>query len=171
MKFGAVPVHEAAGGILAHSLKLGPTALKKGRVLSAADLDLIAGASITTVTVARLEAGDVGENEAATRVAAAVVGPGVMAAPAFTGRVNLHAEARGMFVVDRERVDRLNLVDEAVTLGTLLPFSVVEPRQMVATIKIIPFAAPEAAVRDCARVAINGGPCCVSRPFARGRRG
>ena len=49
--------------------------------------------------------------------------------------------------LDRERVDRLNLVDEAITLGTLPPFTVVEPRQMVATIKIIPFAAPEEAVK------------------------
>ena len=35
MKFGEVPVAEAEGAILAHSLKLGTTALKKGRVLSA----------------------------------------------------------------------------------------------------------------------------------------
>jgi molybdenum cofactor cytidylyltransferase len=158
MKFGAVPVDGAAGGILAHSLKLGATAFKKGRVLSAADLDLIAGAGLTAITIARLEASDVGEDEAATRIAAAAVGPGVSAAPAFTGRVNLHAKARGVFVVDRERVDRLNLVDEAVTLGTLPPSTVVEPRQMIATIKIIPFAASESAVRDCARAAITGGP-------------
>jgi molybdenum cofactor cytidylyltransferase len=168
MKFGEVPVATAEGAILAHSLKLGATALKKGRVLSAADLDLIADAGFATVTVARLEAGDVGEDEAASRVAAAVVGPGVVAAAAFTGRVNLHAEARGVFVVDRERADRLNLVDEAVTLGTLVPFTVVEPRQMVATIKIIPFAATEMALRDCARAAITGGPLLGVAAF-RGR--
>jgi molybdenum cofactor cytidylyltransferase len=171
MKFGAVPVAEAEGGILAHSLKLGSVALKKGRVLSAADLDLIAGEGLAEVTIARLEAGDIGEDEAAARVAAAAVGSGVTAEPPFTGRVNLHAVARGVFVVDRERVDRLNLVDEAVTLGTLPRFTVVEPRQMVATIKIIPFAASEAAVRECARAAIVGGPLlhvAAFRPRAAG---
>jgi molybdenum cofactor cytidylyltransferase len=157
VKFGEVPVAQAAGAILAHSLKLGAAALKKGRVLSAADLELIAGAGLAQVTVARLEPGDVGEDAAAERVAAAAVGPGVAAAAPFTGRVNLHAEARGVLVFDRERIDRLNLVHEAVTLGTLPPFSVVEPRQMVATIKIIPFAAPEDAVKGCVRVAIAGG--------------
>lgn len=165
MRFGEVPVAEAEGAILAHSLRLGTAALKKGRVLSHADVDAIAGAGLATITVARLEAGDVGEDEAAARIAAAAVGPGVSAAPAFTGRVNLHAEARGVFVVDRERLDRLNLVHEAVTLGTLPPFTVVEPRQMVATIKIIPFAAPEAAIRDCARAAITGGPLLRVAPF------
>jgi len=165
VKFGEVPVADAEGAILAHSLKLGTTALKKGRLLSRADVEAIAAGGLSEVTVARLEAGDVGEDEAAARLAAAAIGPGVSAAPAFTGRVNLHAEARGVFAVDRERVDRLNLVHEAVTLGTLPPFTVVEPRQMVATIKIIPFAAPEAAIRDCARVAITGGPLLQVAPF------
>jgi molybdenum cofactor cytidylyltransferase len=158
MRFGEVAVAEAEGAILAHNLKLGPTALRKGRILSAADLEVIASAGLSAITVARLEEGDVGEDKAAERVAAATVGPGIAAAPAFTGRVNLHAEHKGVLVFDRERVDRLNLVHEAVTLGTLPPFTVVAPHQMVATIKIIPFAAPEAAVRDCARAAITGGP-------------
>src|SRR5438046_2512414 len=48
-------------------------------------------------------------------------------------------------------------VDEAVTLGTLEPFAVVEPRQMVATVKIIPFAVPEAAVKTAAAFAADGG--------------
>jgi molybdenum cofactor cytidylyltransferase len=165
MRFGEVPVAEAEGAILAHSLKLGTTALKKGRVLSRADIDVIASSGLAAITVARLDPGDVGENEAAERVAAAAVGSGITAAAPFTGRVNLHAEAHGLLVFDRDRVYRLNLVDEAITLGTLPPFTVVEPRQMVATVKIIPFAAPEAAVHDCARAAITSGPLLRVAPF------
>ena len=51
MKFGEVSVGEAEGAILAHSLKLGATALKKGRVLSRADLDAIAAAGLNRITV------------------------------------------------------------------------------------------------------------------------
>jgi molybdenum cofactor cytidylyltransferase len=158
MKFGEAPVAEAAGAILAHSLKLGTTALKKGRVLSPDDVELIAAAGLSAIVVARLEPGDVGEDDAARRVAAAAVGPGVSVAAPFTGRANLHAEARGLLVFERSRVDQINLVDEAVTLGTLPPFAVVEPRQMVATVKIIPFAAAEDAVKHCVQVAISEGP-------------
>ncbi len=158
MKFGEVPVGEAEGAILAHSLKLGSAALKKGRVLSAADLELIAGAGLSRITVARLELGDVGEDIAAQRVALAAIGPDVSAAPPFTGRVNLHADVKGVLAFDRERIDRLNLVHESITLGTLPPFTVVEPRQMVATIKIIPFAAPEPAVKECVKAAMGEGP-------------
>jgi molybdenum cofactor cytidylyltransferase len=158
VRFGEVPVAEAEGAILAHSLRLGATALKKARVLSQADLEVIAAAGIERVVVARLEPGDVEENLAAGRVAAAVAGPEIEAAAPFTGRANLHAKARGLLVFDRERLDRLNLVDEAVTLGTLPPFAVVEPRMMVATVKIIPFAAPEEAVARCVDLARSGDP-------------
>jgi molybdenum cofactor cytidylyltransferase len=158
MKFGEVPVAEAEGAILAHSLKLGATALKKGRVLARADLDAIAAAGLQYIVAARLEPGDLREDEAAARIAAAAAGPNITVANAFTGRANLFAEARGLLVFDRDRLDRLNLVDEAVTLGTLPPFAVVEPRQMVATVKIIPFAVPEAAVASAAAFAASGEP-------------
>ncbi|HEY8873873.1 MAG TPA: molybdopterin-binding/glycosyltransferase family 2 protein, partial [Stellaceae bacterium] len=107
---------------------------------------------------ARLDPGDIREDAAATRIAAAAAGANIATATAFTGRANLFAEARGLLVVDRDRLDRLNSVDEAVTLGTLPPYAVVEPRQMVATVKIIPFAVPEAAVEAAAEFAARAEP-------------
>ena len=71
MKFGEVPVSEAAGAILAHSLKLGATALKKGRVLSPADLQVIEAAGLSHIVVARLDPGDIREDAAAQRIAVA----------------------------------------------------------------------------------------------------
>ena len=158
MKFGEVPVAEAAGAILAHSLKLDATAFKKGRVLSPDDLAVIEAAGLKRIVVARLDPGDIREDAAAQRVAEAAAGANIAVANAFTGRANLFAEARGLLVFDRDRLDRLNLVDEAMTLGTLPPYAVVEPRQMVATVKIIPFAVPEAAVAKAADFAATDGP-------------
>ncbi len=157
MKFGEVPVAEAAGAILAHSLRLGSAALKKGRVLSPADIALIAASGLDHVVAARLDPGDIREDEAATRIAAAAAGDSIATATAFTGRANLFAAAKGLLVFDRDRLDRLNAVDEAVTLGTLPPFAVVEPRQMVATVKIIPFAVQEAAIEAAIACATEGG--------------
>ncbi|HEX3536812.1 MAG TPA: molybdopterin-binding/glycosyltransferase family 2 protein [Stellaceae bacterium] len=158
MQFGEVPTAEAEGAILAHSLRLGATVLKKGRVLSAADVEAVAAGGMEHITVARLDPGDIREDEAAQRIAEAAAGAEIAVANAFTGRANLFAEKRGLLVFDRDRLDRLNLVDEAVTLGTLPPYAVVEPRQMVATVKIIPFAVPEAAVAHAAAFAAEGQP-------------
>ncbi len=165
MWFGEVSVGEAEGAILVHSLRFGKTALRKGRILSAADLaDLVAG-GIDRITIVRLEPGDIREDPAAARVAAAAAGSGISGASAFTGRANLFADAKGLLVFDRDRLDRFNLVDGSITLGTLPPYAVVEPRQMVATVKIIPFAVPEAAVRHCAEIAAQGEPLLCVAPF------
>jgi molybdenum cofactor cytidylyltransferase len=149
MIFGEIPVGECAGAILAHSLKLPKGMLKKGRVLTADDARGLAEAGYAHVTAARLEPGDVGENDAAAELAQAIAGEGVNAAEAFTGRANLVAERQGLLVFERARVDRLNRVDESVTLATLEPYALVEPKQMVGTLKIIPFAVPRAVVDRC----------------------
>ena len=156
MKFGEIPVAEAAGAILAHSLRAGATALKKGRVLTATDVAALQVAGIEHIVAARLDPGDIREDEAASRVAQAIAGPNITLANAFTGRANLFAAAKGVLVFDRGRLDRVNLVDDAVTVGTLPPFAVVEPRQMVATVKIIPFAVPGAAVEAAVQFAAEG---------------
>ena len=166
MRFGEIPVGEAAGAILAHSLRFGATALRKAGCCAPADVEALIAAGVSHIVAARLDPGDLREDEAADRVAAVVAGANVTASPAFTGRANLFAEARGLLVFDRDRLDRLNLVDEAVTLGTLPPFAIVEPRQMVATVKIIPFAVPEAAVARAAAFAAEGGPLLRVAAFA-----
>ncbi|MBV8779682.1 MAG: molybdopterin-binding/glycosyltransferase family 2 protein [Alphaproteobacteria bacterium] len=165
MQFGEVALADAEGAILVHSLRLGKSALKKGRVLSAGDIAEIAAANIGELTVVRLEPGDIREDAAADRIAAAIAGAGIAVAPAFTGRANLFAEAKGLLVFDRARLDRLNLVDEAVTLGTLPPYAVVEPKQMVATVKIIPFAVPDERIARCADIAREGEPLLRVVPF------
>ena len=129
-------------------------------MLSAADLAVLAEAGVETVTAARFEAGDMDEDRAAAAIAATVAGEGLEVAAPFTGRVNLFAGARGVLTVDGERVNRLNLIDESVTLATLPPYSLVERRQMVATVKIIPFAAPDGVVGQVE------GPLMAVHPLA-----
>jgi len=171
MIFGPTPLAEAAGAILAHALKRPGIAFKKGRRLSAADIAALRGAGVESVIAARLEPDDVPEDEAAAALAQAVLGPGLSMTAAFTGRCNLIAEARGLLLVDRARLDALNLVHEAITLATLPPCELVEPRQMAATIKIIPFAAPKAALAACLALAGEGGPLVSVAPFRPRRVG
>ena len=159
MKFGELPLDQAEGAVLAHSIRTKAVSLKKGRVLSRADLDKLGAAGVVQVTAAKLEPGDLGEDAAAQRIAAALGAENFRAGQAFTGRCNLYATARGVLVLDRRRLDALNLIDEALTVATLPEFAVVEPKQMIATIKVIPYAAPEATVARCEQAARAGtGP-------------
>jgi molybdenum cofactor cytidylyltransferase len=142
MKFGTVPVADAIGCVLAHGVKTAGASFKKGRVLTAGDIAVLHGLGIAAVIAARLEADDVPEDEAARALAVAAAGQGVTAQQAFTGRSNLYSSVHGLVVVDRGRVNVINHMHESLTIATLPPHSVVQPRQMVATVKIIPFATP-----------------------------
>ena len=93
------------------------------------------------------------------------MGEGVSCRPAFTGRCNIYADVAGMAVVDRARVDSINLVDESLTVATLEPYEKVVPRQMVATVKVIPFSAPEHIVAAAAKTARSPRPLIEVVPF------
>ena len=158
MIFGRTPLDDAVGATLVHSVRLPGLAMKKGRVLSADDVAALREAGIGAVVAVRLEDGDVPEDTAATRIAEAACGDNVTRQAAFTGRCNLYADIAGVAVIDRTRVDALNLLDEAVTIATVEPFDIVEAGQMLATVKIIPFAAPAPAVEAAETVARDGAP-------------
>jgi molybdenum cofactor cytidylyltransferase len=142
MKFGEIPVSRAEGAILAHSVRHGGGMFKKGRALSPSDIAALAAAGITKVFAARLGPDDVAEDEAAAAIAEIAGGAGIAAQAPFTGRANLHADVHGLALVDVERVRSLNRLHESLTLATVAHHAAIEKRQMVATVKIIPFAVP-----------------------------
>lgn len=171
MKFSAEPIDLAAGGLLAHGVKGDGFSFKKGRVLSGADVALLAAKGFTNLVVARLQPDDVGEDVAAAQLAAALAGSGVKPAPAATGRANLHATARGLLQIDAARVDRANGIDEAITVATLPIASVVRPGQMLATVKLIPFAVPQAVLGQCLEVLRAAAPVLSVAAFQPHRAG
>ncbi|MCC6777011.1 MAG: molybdopterin-binding/glycosyltransferase family 2 protein [Hyphomicrobiales bacterium] len=151
MKFGAVPIAEAEGSVAVHSIRKGTLVLRKGTAIGKAEIAALAAAGIAEIVVARTEPGDVSEDAAAADIAAAVAGKWVRVDRAFTGRANLFAEHAGVLVVDKEAIDRLNRVAEPITFATLPAFKPVVAGEMIATVKIIPFAVAsgerDAAVR------------------------
>ncbi|MDJ0630252.1 MAG: molybdopterin-binding protein [Rhodobacter sp.] len=163
MRFGAVPLAQAEGAVLAHSLDLGGRKLRKGRVLNAEDVAAMAAIGRAEVIVAQLDPGDLDEDAAAALIAGSMV-PDPDAArlrltEASTGRVNVYATVPGVLVLDVDKIEAANRVDPLITIATSMPFARTRGRMMVATVKIIAYgiaaAAAEAAaraVRDAMRV-------------------
>jgi molybdenum cofactor cytidylyltransferase len=143
VKFGAVPVAEAAGAIAAHTVRAGDAVVKKGSTLTPEDVARLTEAGVMSVVAVRLEPEDVGEDAAALRLAQTVAGEGVRVDRPFTGRSNLFAEGPGLLIVDRAAIDRINGVDEAITAATLPAFKPIVEGEMIGTVKIIPYAVPE----------------------------
>lgn len=142
MIFGPRPTLDCSAALLAHAVP----PFKKGHRLTAADCALLSRAGHDSLIVATLAPDDLHEDEAAAAIAKSVTGPGLRADAAFTGRVNLFAEADGLLRVDCAAIDGFNARDERLTLATLADFAPVRAGDMVATVKIIPFAVPDQLV-------------------------
>jgi molybdenum cofactor cytidylyltransferase len=167
--FGPTPLDAAEGALLAHSHRVPGRVLKKGTRLDAPAIAALRAAGILEVIAARLDPGDLLEDEAATRLAGHLLAPNLRQNPAATGRVNLVAERHGLLRVDAAVIERINLIDEAQTVATLPDWSVVAPGDMVATIKVIPFAVA-AEVQARVEVAAQGGAFAL-HPFTPRRVG
>ena len=152
MRFGPTPLRDAEDAILAHGFRVPGRVLKKGQRLSADDVTALGEAGYDSVVTARLDPDDVAENDAARELAEALAGAaggsedgpapgaGLVTGTAFTGRCNLLAAVRGVLTVDEEGVAAVNSVGEELTLATLPAMTVVDPRRLAATVKVIPFA-------------------------------
>lgn len=153
MIFAELPIEDAEGAILAYAVNAGPLALRKGTLLTQGHLAALRAAGVARVLAARFEPGDVGEDDAARQIGNALASPAVEAGTATTGRINLFARHAGVFCVERASVDAINAHDARISLSTLHEHLRVEAGQMVATVKIIPFAVPGPLVADACALA------------------
>lgn len=165
MKFGPVPPREALGATAVHSIRQGTLLLKKGTLIGASEVAALEAAGVSEIVVARLEPGDVSEDTAAAEIAAAAAGESVRVDRAFTGRCNVFAEEAGVLVVDKDSIDRLNRIDEAITLATLPAYKPVVAGEMIATVKIIPFAVGAAQYDAALAVAAQAKPLIRVAPY------
>ncbi|MCA3565361.1 MAG: molybdopterin-binding/glycosyltransferase family 2 protein [Methylocystis sp.] len=162
MRFGPVPIRQAVGGILAHAVKEDGLLIRKGTVIGEDHVRALFAAGVAEVTVALLEGDDLTEDEAARRLASALIDVEVIAEKPFTGRVNLFAAGPGVLLIDAAKIDAVNAIDESVTVATLSHQKRVASGEMVATVKIIPFAAPAALVEQA--IGVGAGAIRVA-PF------
>lgn len=168
MIFGELPLRDAEGAILAHSVRHQGGMFKKGRTLTADDIALLSASGVTNVFAARLSSDDVPEDAAAAAVSKLVGAEGTTTQAPFTGRANLHAACHGLAIVDVDRVRALNRLHESLTLATVQPFAIVEEREMVATVKVIPFSVPRAVLEKA--LAIIGSEPLVRVAAFRDKR-
>lgn len=151
MRFGATPLQDAEGAILAHSLQGAGRKVAKGTVLRPEDLADLAAAGHEVLTVARLDPADMHEDAAAEALAQALVpdpsAQGIRISGAGTGRVNLYAARAGLVRLDRDRLEAVNAVDPMITVATVPDYHRADADGMLATIKIISYGVSADAIR------------------------
>lgn len=160
------------GSILARDLAIGRQRWTKGRRLTAADLAALTAAHPgDPVSVLIPEGSELHEDAAALRLAAAVAGPGLVVRGPSQSRVDLVAEAHGVANVRVADLERLNRIDP-LEVFTVFDGQVVEPGDLVASVKVAPHLVEAATVDAGARLAgFGGNPLVWVAPFVRRRVG
>ncbi|MBC7810659.1 MAG: molybdopterin-binding protein [Burkholderiales bacterium] len=167
MKFGPVPLDDAVGHLIAHKLLdgNGHKLFSKGHRLTATDVDVLRANDLTEVVVAALDTTDLHEDEAAQRVGMALSGAGVKVKAPGVGRANLIAQTSGPLRLNVPALERLNNIDEGITIATIREHTLVHPGDLLALVKIIPYAVPESRVVDVEATASEHAPILAVRPL------
>jgi hypothetical protein len=160
------------GAVLTRDLTVAGQRWLKGRRLSADDLAALAAAGQgDPITVLVPEAGDLHEDDAALRLAAAVAGPGLRVRGPSQSRVDLLAETAGVLNVRVAELERLNRIDP-LEVFTAFDGQVVEAGDLVASVKVAPHLVDAATVDAGARLAGFGShPIVWVAPFVPKRVG
>ena len=140
--------------------------LVKGSVLSADDAPTLREAHLEVLHLLWLDEGDVGEDEAAVRISAAVAGPGTVPRPPVESQARLVSAWRGMVDVDVEALAALNTVD-GVTVFTVPDGLHVDAGRTLAGVKITPLAIDARSLEQAERAArsADGAGVLSVRPF------
>lgn len=165
IRLGAVAPAPFAGAVLTRDIEVAGERWAKGRRLSHADLARVARALPVAggrpITVLIPEAGDVHEDDAARRLAAAVGGPGIVAGEPSQSRIDLRAREAGVVHVRTSVLERLNSIDP-VEVFTILDGRVVEAGALVASVKIAPHLVPESILARVEAIAGRAGRAGVA---------
>lgn len=137
MKFGEFPVYDALGIELVHDVRCQEKTLKKGHVLTSADISLLKYAGIKTVTGVSFASEDVLAETAADILLKSLVGDYLRyTLPDETGYSEIFADTDGVLIFDTERLLRFNAHDESIFLSTVQPYMPVYKGQFIANLRL-----------------------------------
>jgi len=144
--------------VLCHDVRdaEGKVAAPKGARIDAALARTLLATPWDEIHLLALDPGDVHEEEAGRRLAAAVVGDGVVVRGYTGGQWTLAATQRGLLRIRTEALTDVN-AQEGMSVFTLFDGQPVEPGETVAKAKVTPLAIAEGTVRAVERVAAEAG--------------
>jgi hypothetical protein len=149
LKFGPVAIETAVGKILGHHIagKAGRRIFRKGRTLTEDDIPVLKTLGLSSVYVAELEPGDVGETDAARRIATALSEPQLTQSKPIAGRVNILSPGLGIMRVDAGQLTQVNR-KQGVAVATVEANRVVNLDQVIASVKVIPYAISDKVIKE-----------------------
>ncbi len=166
MELKVVDLEHAAGKLLAHNVvdEAGRKVLRKGTVIDAPAREWLRELNAEQVWVAELAEDDVPEDDVARRLAEVLGGYGTEISSLSTGRANLQATQNGVLKTDVDALHRVNRV-AGIAVATHQANTTVAQGDIVATVKVVPYAIPRSDMEDALSAARQADGVLSIRPF------
>jgi len=171
----AVPVENAVGMVLCHDMTRivpgeykGP-AFRKGHVVTESDIPALLRIGKEHIYVLDMPPGKIHEDEAAMRIAAAAVGPGLTLTSVCEGRVNMTA-ANGLLEINVRALYEINSIEEVV-LATMHDGMTITSARDVAGARVVPLVVDEEKIRRVEAICAANYPVIQALPLQRKRVG
>ncbi|MBU2993103.1 molybdopterin biosynthesis protein [Octadecabacter sp. 1_MG-2023] len=166
MRFGDVPLAEAAGAILAHGVPI--ASLSKGIVLGDGHLETLAAFGLHRVSVVRRDDDDIPENDAACRLAEALVPnpdrAGLYLSKVNQGTITIRAHRAGLLELDAKRLTALNRIEPRIALATLPKLHRVSAGVVVANISVMSYGVRRDSLDQACDAVAGTTPAMKVRP-------
>jgi hypothetical protein len=162
------PAAALVGRVLCHDVRDGARKIvgRKGDTIDEPLATALGQLAWTELHVLELEPGDVHEERAGKRLAAAAAaGDGVEVKGYAEGKWTIAATRRGLFAVQTGALSRVNAL-EGICLYTLYDGLPVEPGEVVARAKVTPLAIPEATLETIEQVGREAGGLLSVKAFS-----
>jgi hypothetical protein len=165
-----VRVEDAIGMPLAHDLtKVVPggfkgPAFKRGHIITKDDIPELLSIGKEQIFVLELAEGQVHEEEAALRIAKAVMGKGLTPTPPSEGRINLKTTAAGILKINVAALDEINLPGDII-IATLHNNTVCKEGVTVAGMRIVPLFTSEEKLTQMEKIAKKNQPVITLTPM------
>lgn len=171
-----VKVEEAVGMTLAHDVTKvvrggfkGP-AFRRGHTIKQEDIPEFLNIGKEHVFIMDLDDGQVHEEEAAYRIARAVMGAGLVQSKPKEGRINLTTAFAGLLKVNVATLDSINSLGDII-VATAHNDTVCKEGARVAGMRIIPLSIHEERLARMEQIARDGQPVISVRPLKLTRIG
>ncbi len=165
-----IKTEEAVGMILAHDMtkivmgKYKSTAFKKGHIVRIEDVEELLSMGKEHIYVLDIQPGELHEDDAAERIAAALCGHNIALSETTEGKVNLIADVDGLLKINQEAIVAINTVDD-IAVATLHSNRIVKKGEIVAGTRAIPLVIEEEKIRTVEVIAGNYQPIISVMPI------
>ena len=166
---------DAVGQVLCHDMtqiipgQYKDARFRKGHIVTAEDIPVLLSMGKENLYIFELGAGQLHENDAAERMCSLCLGDGMRRGEVKEGKIELFAEQDGLFLIDREKLNAVNAIDELM-IATRHGDTAVHAGDKLAGTRVIPLVIDEAKLIEAERI-VGDTPILALRPFTRKRAG